>query len=213
MKNQVSLLIIIACIFAIFIFVLCLVKPIFAFDVYSEILQNAQKQGMMLQVSPNPCVISQETGMCNVNLRWLTQPLRNVQIYVKVNNGSETLVSCLPSGSVNINWISGGKKYTFLMYESPNCNTNSQKKLIKNIEVIGTSNSKSPIRIMPIGDSITQCSITDSPTTCYRYWLWNRMIREGWDNFDFVGSMNEPNMNGFRYDSDSEGHSGWTSKI
>jgi hypothetical protein len=71
-----------------------------------------------------------------------------------------------------------------------------------------------PIRIQPLGNSITQASY---PRYSYRYNLWTKLLDDGFD-FDFVGSMqNNKNGNpewpqhlGLSFDQDHEGHSGWT---
>lgn len=59
-----------------------------------------------------------------------------------------------------------------------------------------------PIKIMPLGDSIT-----GSPG-CWRSVLWNALMENGYTNLDFVGTLS-----GKRcprdYDSDGEGHGGF----
>ncbi len=66
----------------------------------------------------------------------------------------------------------------------------------------------SSIRIMPLGNSITQA---DSDHPGYRYVLW-KLLTEGGYNFNFVGSLKA--NNGGRnpvqsFDTDHEGHWGW----
>ncbi|GAA5197702.1 hypothetical protein GCM10023322_69530 [Rugosimonospora acidiphila] len=58
-----------------------------------------------------------------------------------------------------------------------------------------------PIRIMPLGDSIT-----GSPG-CWRALLWNRLTSAGYTNIDFVGTL-PPQGCGVSYDGDNEGHGG-----
>ncbi|HEY2672013.1 MAG TPA: cellulose binding domain-containing protein [Rugosimonospora sp.] len=58
-----------------------------------------------------------------------------------------------------------------------------------------------PIRIMPLGDSIT-----GSPG-CWRALLWNRLQSAGYTNIDFVGTL-PPQGCGVAYDGDNEGHGG-----
>ena len=67
--------------------------------------------------------------------------------------------------------------------------------------------SKAVIRIMPLGDSITLGGIPNAPTVGYRQKLFLDLENAGF-NIDFVGNQSngEPN-----FDSDHEGHSGWTS--
>ena len=63
-----------------------------------------------------------------------------------------------------------------------------------------------PIRIMPLGDSITQ-----GYNNSYRRPLWLALREAGWE-VDFVGSMSEGYAGGIEsndYDSDHEGHWGW----
>jgi hypothetical protein len=71
-----------------------------------------------------------------------------------------------------------------------------------------------PLRIMPLGDPITQA---DDSHLSYRYYLWILLTDAG-VNFDFVGSMNGnyrgdpewPIHKGRSFDSDHEGHWGWS---
>lgn len=82
-----------------------------------------------------------------------------------------------------------------------------------NIVCVATSTSKAapsenPIRIMPLGDSITQ---GDKKHNSYRRPLWIQLRKAGY-NIDFVGSTRE-NFNGHSplsdFDQDHEGHWGW----
>ena len=59
-----------------------------------------------------------------------------------------------------------------------------------------------PVRIMPLGDSIT-----GSPG-CWRALLWNRLQDAGYTNIDFVGTL-PPQGCGIPYDGDNEGHGGY----
>lgn len=75
------------------------------------------------------------------------------------------------------------------------------------------------IRIVPIGDSITQGRGGDNPTYSWRYPLWQMLIDAEVD-FDFVGSIdtgfvNSPDWTdyeGIPFDRDHEGHWGWTTR-
>ncbi|TYB55086.1 cellulose-binding protein [Nonomuraea sp. PA05] len=62
--------------------------------------------------------------------------------------------------------------------------------------------SAAPIRIMPLGDSIT-----GSPG-CWRALLWNRLQSAGQTNIDFVGTL-PPQGCGVAHDGDNEGHGGY----
>jgi len=66
---------------------------------------------------------------------------------------------------------------------------------------IGASAAAAPVRIMPLGDSIT-----GSPG-CWRAILWNRLQNTGYTNIDFVGTLG-PQGCGQPYDGDNEGHGG-----
>jgi len=76
-------------------------------------------------------------------------------------------------------------------------------------------NKNEPVRILCLGDSITQ---SDYMYCGYRYMLWKKMVDSGTD-FDFVGSIqhrflgigNEecPDYKGKKFDRDHEGHWGW----
>ncbi|MGC5029464.1 cellulose binding domain-containing protein [Micromonospora sp. DT229] len=59
-----------------------------------------------------------------------------------------------------------------------------------------------PVRIMPLGDSIT-----GSPG-CWRALLWNRLQSAGHSAIDFVGTLG-PQGCGQPYDGDNEGHGGY----
>ena len=65
------------------------------------------------------------------------------------------------------------------------------------------------IRIMPLGDSITQAN---SEHDSYRRPLWQKLKEAGFNNINFVGSLQEnkggPNPNP-DFDLDHEGHWGW----
>lgn len=61
--------------------------------------------------------------------------------------------------------------------------------------------SAEPVRIMPLGDSIT-----GSPG-CWRAVLWNQLQDTGYTDIDFVGTLG-PQGCGIPYDGDNEGHGG-----
>jgi acyl-CoA thioesterase-1 len=72
-----------------------------------------------------------------------------------------------------------------------------------------------PVRIMPLGDSITEgrgwISEAQPGFASYRYWLWHELLDRGHD-VDFVGSQygvwnGDPRYTDF--DLDHEGHWGW----
>ncbi|QCD54323.1 GDSL-type esterase/lipase family protein [Streptomyces hawaiiensis] len=58
-----------------------------------------------------------------------------------------------------------------------------------------------PVRVMPLGDSIT-----GSPG-CWRAVLWNRLVDSGRKDIDFVGTL-PPQGCGQAHDGDNEGHGG-----
>ncbi len=72
---------------------------------------------------------------------------------------------------------------------------------------------RAPIRIMPLGDSITQ---SRKECLSYRYYLWVK-LKDAGINFDFVGSLKTntggnppwPRYGNLPFDSDHEGHNGW----
>ena len=65
----------------------------------------------------------------------------------------------------------------------------------------GATAAAEPVRIMPLGDSIT-----GSPG-CWRALLWNRLQSSGHTGIDFVGTLG-PQGCGVQYDGDNEGHGG-----
>jgi hypothetical protein len=59
-----------------------------------------------------------------------------------------------------------------------------------------------PIRWMPLGDSITDYG-------CWRAWIWERFQQDGYD-VDIVGSQRAgEDCNGLNFDRDQEGHPGY----
>lgn len=73
------------------------------------------------------------------------------------------------------------------------------------IFLIFSAASSRTIKIMPLGDSITRGNDCDGPS--YRYFLDSLLNKESFDH-DFVGSRNCP----ADWDTDNEGHGGWTTK-
>ncbi|MGI5239519.1 SGNH/GDSL hydrolase family protein [Dactylosporangium sp. CA-139066] len=68
----------------------------------------------------------------------------------------------------------------------------------------GAAVASRPIRIMPLGDSITY-GVGSPSSSSYRAALWNRLAVQAGYNIDFVGSQ----RSGALPDQDNEGHSGW----
>ena len=62
------------------------------------------------------------------------------------------------------------------------------------------------LKIMPLGDSITQGIHIDSKNTSYRRDLY-KLLKYNNFEFDFVGSMKDGSISDF--DKDHEGHGGW----
>src|SRR5690242_19031704 len=75
-------------------------------------------------------------------------------------------------------------------------------------ESVPTNSTSATIRIMPLGDSITQ---SFSPHNSYRYYLWHLLLNQGY-RVDFVGSLHGvgdgPPANP-DFDMDHEGHAGF----
>lgn len=63
-----------------------------------------------------------------------------------------------------------------------------------------------PVRIMPLGDSIT------AGPGCWRAKLWHRLQTSGYTNIDFVGTQSDGGgcNPGYAYDFDHEGHGGYS---
>ena len=66
------------------------------------------------------------------------------------------------------------------------------------------SSAAVPVRIMPLGDSIT------AGPGCWRALLWNRLQANGRTNIDFVGTQLGGGCPGPAYDIDHEGHGGFS---
>lgn len=60
-----------------------------------------------------------------------------------------------------------------------------------------------PVRIMPLGDSIT------GGPGCWRATLWDRLQRSGFHDIDFVGTLPGGGCNLASWDGDNEGHGGF----
>jgi lysophospholipase L1-like esterase len=71
--------------------------------------------------------------------------------------------------------------------------------------VVPPSQAQTPVRIMPLGDSIT------SSPGCWRAYLWGQLQTAGYTDIDFVGSTSDGGScsPGFTYDQNHEGHSGF----
>jgi acyl-CoA thioesterase I len=83
------------------------------------------------------------------------------------------------------------------------------------------ASSQQPVRILCLGDSITQGGKRDREEYTYRYPLF-KMLTDAGVAFDFIGSTQKglhadatwPDYNGKPFDPDHEGHYGWkTAKI
>ena len=71
--------------------------------------------------------------------------------------------------------------------------------------IIGKMLPAQTIKIMPLGDSITEAQ---NEHASYRYWLWHQLRNANYD-IDFVGSMSRAAPCCQDYDWDHEGHWGW----
>ncbi len=68
---------------------------------------------------------------------------------------------------------------------------------------IAPSLAATPVRIMPLGDSIT------AGQGCWRAYLWNKLQTNGYTNIDFVGSVVSGGCS-LAFDEDCEGHGGYS---
>ncbi|WFE29074.1 cellulose binding domain-containing protein [Solwaraspora sp. WMMD791] len=68
------------------------------------------------------------------------------------------------------------------------------------------ASAATPVRIMPLGDSIT------AGPGCWRALVWDQLRRAGHTDIDFVGSASDGGScnYGFSYDPDHEGHGGFS---
>ncbi len=64
--------------------------------------------------------------------------------------------------------------------------------------------AQTPVRIMPLGDSIT------AAPGCWRAYLWTQLQAAGVTNIDFVGTSTDRSGCGFAFDEEHEGHSGFS---
>ena len=90
------------------------------------------------------------------------------------------------------------------------------RSLILSTFVFTSFAQEKPIRILPLGDSITQGGKKEREEYTYRYPLFC-MLKDASVNFDFVGSLKTglhgdakwPDYKGEKFDLDHEGHYGW----
>ncbi|MEV0152099.1 MULTISPECIES: cellulose binding domain-containing protein [unclassified Nonomuraea] len=69
---------------------------------------------------------------------------------------------------------------------------------------VGNRSAAAPVRVMPLGDSIT------AGPGCWRAMLWHRLQTAGYTDIDFVGSVPDGGCGyGYSYDGDNEGHGGY----
>jgi len=71
------------------------------------------------------------------------------------------------------------------------------------VAVAPSASAATPVRIMPLGDSIT------GGPGCWRAVLWDRLQRTGFTNIDFVGTLPGGGCNLANWDGDNEGHGGF----
>jgi lysophospholipase L1-like esterase len=73
------------------------------------------------------------------------------------------------------------------------------------VAVAPAASAATPVRIMPLGDSIT------AGPGCWRAKLWHRLQLAGYTNIDFVGTQSDGGgcNPGYSYDFDHEGHGGF----
>lgn len=79
--------------------------------------------------------------------------------------------------------------------------------------LVGAAGAGTPVKIMPLGDSLTQGSnLTPDQAShpTYRYWLWNGLVSAGYQ-IDYVGSARS-NFT-YQFDQDHEGHAGYTTDM
>lgn len=85
--------------------------------------------------------------------------------------------------------------------------------LILCMMLVGAAGAGTPVKIMPLGDSLTQGSdqtLDQASHPTYRYWLWNGLVSGGYQ-VDFVGSTRS-NFT-YQFDQDHEGHARYTTDM
>jgi lysophospholipase L1-like esterase len=71
------------------------------------------------------------------------------------------------------------------------------------VTTVPAAQAATPVRIMPLGDSIT------GGPGCWRALLWDRLQRTGFTNIDFVGTIPGGGCNLANWDGDNDGHGGF----
>ena len=145
-----------------------------------------------------------------------------IRIYVDGNSGNSQAVSYSTgfdfSAPLNIGWLSLGSGYHFLgsideiaLYNRALSDVEIQSHyyLVRGYcDMCAT-----PVKIMPLGDSITEGSnglITDDNyMASYRQKLYLDLIGSGY-NVNFVGSLQSGNLLTPAFDTDHEGHAGYS---
>ncbi|MBD3615426.1 MAG: hypothetical protein HUJ22_02555 [Gracilimonas sp.] len=124
--------------------------------------------------------------------------ISSLEIYV-----DETLVkTCSNSSSCSHSadsYTIGSHSY-YSVATDASSNVNKSQSETKNFEVIASVPENKTVKIMPLGDSITEAF-------GYRLPLWNMLTGNGY-SIDYVGSQSEAHPD--LPDTDHEGHGGWT---
>ncbi len=176
------------------------------FDEYAQILARVMNEEVELgRLSPADSLLLSPTG----NVFCLAEPDRQYLVY---REGGGLVTLALPAGNYDSYWIdtkTGSKTPGArvagtgapVVFTAPNTTTDW-------VLII-----KAPLRILALGDSITQ---GNKDNQSYRYQLWKKLVSAN-VNMDFVGSMRTadgtdpvwPDFNGKAFDRDHEGHWGW----
>ena len=145
-----------------------------------------------------------------------------IRIYVDGNSGNSQAVSYSTgfdfSAPLNIGWLSSGSGYHFLgsideiaLYNRALSDVEIQSHyyLVRGYcDMCAT-----PVKIMPLGDSITEgyngLITDDNYMASYRQKLYLDLIGSGY-NVNFVGSLQSGNLLTPAFDTDHEGHAGYS---
>jgi fibronectin type 3 domain-containing protein/lysophospholipase L1-like esterase len=134
------------------------------------------------------------TGATSYNIYWSTSSGVSKSTGTKIANAISPF---LHTGTTN------GTTYYYVLTA-----VNGYGESVESSEVSSTP----PIRIMPLGDSITEgtssCTNPDDPDyyVSYRKALWDKLVAAGYE-VNFVGSLNSGGA--IMSDPDHEGHPGW----
>jgi uncharacterized repeat protein (TIGR02543 family) len=134
------------------------------------------------------------------------------EISIAYSDGFASATEPVTIGMLN---LTGGYHYTGTLDEVAIYNSAISESEIRSLFYLGGPRCDTPIRVMPLGDSITYDNESgdtrpEGDRTGYRSHLWWALQAAGYTNVDFVGSREAGYDIEPPFDPDNEGWPGWT---